>query len=141
MQELDDAKSAIVATKMPNVRAWAVPFYFAERSSGGTERMSTNTPENLQEVASHALFGIRQSVDKLSRKADAEWGHCQFASKRIVEYGPLTTDIARDTGLPISVTRYHLTKLWRAGEIQKHLSYRGCIARWYSLPNVKHIRR
>ena len=88
-------------------------------------------------VGSNALFGIRRSLEKLSRKTDAEWGHCPFASKRMNEYGPLTTDIARDSGLPLNVARYHLTKMWRSGEIQKHLSYRGCIARWYSLPNAE----
>ena len=102
--------------------------------------MSANDAANsptppLIAVGSNALFGIRQSLEKFSRKADGDWGDCPFASKRMVEYGPLTTDIARDSGASLSVARYHLTKLWRAGEIQKHLSYRGCIARWYSLPN------
>ena len=35
----------------------AVSRYFAERRCGGTERMSTNPPKDVVEVASHDLFG------------------------------------------------------------------------------------
>lgn len=83
------------------------------------------------------LFGIRGSLEKLSRQSDEKWKDCQFATKRIHEYGPLTTDIAHEAGVSVSTARYHLDRLWKAGKILKHLSYRGCIARWYSLPNTK----
>ena len=77
------------------------------------------------------LSAVFDSVKKLSGEADKEIERFKFPAKSMKEYGPLTTEISCDAGLPLAKTRYHLTKLWSAGAIQKHLAYRGCIAQWY----------
>ena len=74
---------------------------------------------------------VEKAVEFLSRKTDREWGGNVFAAKRLVEYGPLTTDVAKRCDIPVYQAYRHLMKLLDAGVVFKHLSYKGCIARWY----------
>lgn len=79
---------------------------------------------------------VLATLDRLSREADERRANEDWMrTAPPVQSGPLTPNLAQECGLTISKARYHLTRLWKAGLIERHKAYAGCMCRWYVKQN------
>jgi hypothetical protein len=88
-----------------------------------------------EKAAAPCYAAVLATLDRLSRQVDDRRANEEcMRYAPAVQSGPLTPTVAEECGLTIPKARYQLTRLWKAGLIERHKGYVGCIFRWY----VKH---